>query len=250
VPSSGEIVVALLAACSALCCRPKSQLAGIAKPQLSVSLRNTVRVMVMSSEAPFTTSDCPLLAPDTRATLNDAPLQRLKGMQSSDDFAYNRDCLLELAGPLSSVPRDYPAASLRVWDDSTSWRWEVPAAFVPRSFEFAYPSQAVSKRGDRVALLWSPPTDDLDSTRIAFELLRKDARPGTGTPIRNPEIGGASLEFAIPSPGGPDEAWSGPGVLRLLGTNGVEPAREECPVESCSLNLDLEVPSLPITITD
>jgi len=245
-----NVAVAVLALCPLLGCRPKSSLGGIARPDLALYLGDTARVMVVAKDAPFSRNDCPLLAPDTRATINDVPLVRLRGIQASDDFAYNRNCLLELSAPRGSIPKSYPTALLRIWDDTTSWLFEVPTAFAQRSLELAYPGQAVSKRGDRIALAWSPPSDDLDPTRIAFELMHADGRPGSGTVIREPEISGASLELVIPAAAGPNDAWSGPALLRFLGTPGVHPALGPCPVDTCSVDLHFEVPSLPITITD
>jgi len=153
------------------------------------------------------------------------PLERQRGIQASDDFAYNRDCLLELSGPISSVPKASPDARLRIWDDTTSWRFEVPTGFAPRSFELAYPGEPISKRGDIVALVWSPPNDDLDPNWIAFELLRPDGMPGSGTAIRDPEISGAWIQSAIPAASEPNSSWTGPALLRFLGTLGVKPAQ-------------------------
>jgi hypothetical protein len=244
-----NVVIAVVAACASLGCRSKSQLAAIAKPQLSLSLLSTAKVMVVPSEAPFDKDDCPLLAPETRATLNDVPLVRQRGIHTGDDFAYNRDCILELSIPVGSIPRTQHGARLRIWDDATSWLFEVPTAFAPRSFELAYPTQAVSRRGAEVTLVWSTPSDDLDPTWIAFELMRADGEPGSGTTIRNPEIDGKFIRFTIPLAEG-QAAWSGPALLRFLGTPGVEPAQEQCPVDACSVELDFKVPSLPIQVAE
>ena len=202
--------------------------------------------MVISGERPWSRSDCPLLAAETRATLNDVPLERQRGMQASDDFAYNRDCLVEVSGPIGSISKTSPAASLRIWDETTSWRFEMPTAFAPRSFELAFPSQAVSKRGDMVALVWSQPSDDFDPSP-AFELMRADSEPGSGTVIREIETDGEVVEFTIPLASEAKSAWNGPALLRFAHPD-VEPAQGPCPVDTCHLDLHFAVPSLPITI--
>jgi len=247
------VVVVLIGECSAFGCRPKSHLADITRPRLNLYLgneENIARVMVIVGDRPWSRSDCPLLAPEARATLNDVPLERLRGIQASDDFAYNRDCLLELSASVSSLPKPHAAARLRIWDSTTSWLLELPNAIAPRSFGLEYPGQAISKRGDRVALVWSQPNDDLDPSQIAFELLREGSDPGSGTVISDPEISGASIQLAIPTVAEPDSAWSGPALLRFLGTASVKPEMGPCPVDTCHVDLNFSVPSVPITIAN
>jgi hypothetical protein len=241
--------VALVAVFSGLGCGPQSSLAALGKPQLALSLHDTARVTVIPGDAILGRGDCALLAPQTRATLNDVPLVRLRGVQTSDDFAYNRDCLVELAVPLSAVPRTDPGARLRLWDDSTSWLFEVPTAFAQRAFTFVDPSQAVAKRGDEIELFWSTPSDTLDPSLVAFELLRAEDKPGEGTAIREPDISGALVAFELPA-ATTGQAWSGPARLRFLGTQGVEPMHPACPVDTCSVDLAFEVPTLPLTLED
>jgi hypothetical protein len=100
-----------------------------------------------------------------------------------------------------------------------------------------------------LTLAWSPPSDELDPRWVGFELLRADGNPGSGARIADLKIRGASIELAIPTLAEPDGAWTGPALLRFLGPAAVEPAQGPCPVHACSVDLDFDVPSLPIAIT-
>ena len=93
------------------------------------------------------------------------------------------------------------------------------------------------------------PSDTLDPSLVAFELLRAEDKPGEGTAIREPYISGALVAFELPA-ATTGQAWSGPARLRFLGTQGVEPMHPACPVDTCSVDLAFEVPTLPLTLED
>jgi len=175
-------------------------------------------------------------------------LERMRGEQHSDDLAYNRDCIVEFTGSIDAIAKPSARASFRIWDDSGSWNFDLPTAFAPRSFALVSPNRPNIRRGEKILLQWSTPTDRLDRRWIGFELYRAGSAPGTGTAAEDVTINGADLSLTFPATSEGDKKWSGPGWLRFLGTPGVKPELLPCPVTSCSVTMDFAVPSLPVTV--
>jgi len=230
-------------------CGSKVKLAAIPSPYLSLYLPtqgDTVGLRILPHAR--LEDDCKLLAPDTRATLNGVALERMRGEQHSDDLAYNRDCIVEFTGSIDAIPKPSPRASFRIWDDSASWNFELPTAFAPRSFALVSPNRPNIRRGEKLSLKWSTPSDSLDRRWIGFELYRAGSAPGTGTAVQDVAINGADLSLTIPTTSESDKAWNGAGLLRFFGPEGVKPELKSCPVGSCSVTMDFSVPALPVTV--
>ncbi len=247
-----EIAGVMLALCVEVGCGSKVNLAKISNPHLSLYLptdSGRVVLSVVSATEPLPdTKKCELVARGARATLNGVPLKRERGQFASDDLAYNRDCSVEFTIPIASVPRTGDGATLQISDDSVTWTLELPTAFAPRTFTFRDASRQAVKRGSELSLRWSPPSDHLDPTWIALEIQRAGSEPGTGFVARDIKIDGAELSFRIPPTTAPSSAWSGPAWLRFLGTPGVKPKLGPCPVTSCSVTMQFDVPSLALTV--
>jgi hypothetical protein len=232
-------------------CAKETRLADIPRPSLSLFLPEppgTVQLRVLPDEKHINLEGpCNLLAPNARATLNGVSLKRLRGKHVGDDLRYDRDCIVEFEVAVDAIPKKGTGASLQISDDSATWTLEIPTAFAPRSIALVSPTDRVIRRGERVVVRWSPSNDRMDWRGIAFELLRPDSRPGTGTMVKNVEVRGEELSFT-PLPGDGEAPWRGPALLRFGGTYLVKPAFGACPVPSCSVTLALSVPSLALTI--
>jgi hypothetical protein len=159
-------------------------------------------------------------------------------------MAYDRDCIVEFGVPAEALLATGPRAVLEVADDSVTWRLEIPQAFAPRSFELVTPVDEIARRGERVTVRWSPSTDRIDRNAVAFELYRADAAPGTGAVIREIDVVDDTLSFTLPPRTGA-AAWSGPALLRVLGTFGIKPAISACPVHRCSVHVAFTVSPVP-----
>jgi hypothetical protein len=234
-------------------CAPKVRLVDIPEPALNLNIPEsggTAVVMVFSAKAPFGHGrPCKLPAPDAKATLNGVPLERRRGEYRSDDFGYDRDCIVELGVPAAAIRRTGPSVTLRLSDASTTWQLEVPTAFSPRSFTLVTPHDGVLRRGTRVVVKWSTPSDQIYVNGIGFELYRADLGPGSGTQVRDIDVRGEELSFTLrPSSG--DAAWAGPAFLRLLGPNHIDPAVTRCPVQTCNVGVHYVVPPVAVTVRE
>src|SRR5262245_11207691 len=241
----------VLPVCSHAGCASETRLADIPSPSVRLFLPEspgTIQLRVVPGvEHSNWEGPCKLPAPNARATLNGVSFKRLRGTHVGDDFKYDRDCIVEFEVAVDAIPKQGSGASLQISDDSATWTLEIPAAFAPRSFALVSPTDRIIRRGERVAVRWSPSNDTIDWRGIAFELHRPESRPGTGTMIKNIQVRGEELSFTA-LPGAGEAAWRGPALLRLGGTYSVKPALGACPVPSCSVTLSLSVPSLTVTL--
>lgn len=187
-----------------------------------------------------------MAAPDATATLNGVSLERQRGKYETGDLGYDRDCIVEFAAKRGTVPRTVSGALLRVSDDSVTWTLELPTAYSTRSISLETPADGVLHRGQRVVVRWSPADDQIDRRGIGFELYRSGDEPGTGAALREIEVRGNELSFTIPDRG--RQSWTGPGFLRFLGSDSVDPASKACPVEQCIVNMSFSVPSMAVTV--
>lgn len=209
----------------------------------------TVVVHVMPRESGLRTrGPCKLPAPNAKATLNGVSLERRRGKSASDDFAYDRDCIVEFAMSGANLPRTGAGAVLHLFDESASWTFELPKAFSQRSFTLAAPSNGVLHRGERVVVKWSPADDQIDARGVGFELYRSEAELGNGNVFRDIDVRGDELSFTIPAD--TRQPWQGRGSLRFLGYDSVKPASKGCPVEECVANVSFVAPPIAVSMED
>lgn len=194
-----------------------------------------------------TTGSCRLPAPDATATIDDVPLERLRGKHLGGDFTYDRDCIVEFGVAASAIRRTGSSASLRISDASATWSLQVASAFSPRTVTLIAEKPGTIRRAERVVLRWSPESDQLEARGVGFELLRAGAAPGSGITLRDTEIRANEVSFKLPAAAG-DSAWTGPGILRFVGYSTLALRTQRCPVDSCGVSVGFTVPSLAVTV--
>lgn len=242
----GLVIVAM----SSMGCTSKTPLADIPEPALSVSIPDAPRTAIVTvspgDETDWAGKSGKLLAANARATLNGVALTRRRGKSVADDFAYDRDCLVEFGATAEPIWKKGPGLSLEISDESATWKLELPTALAPRSF--ALLSSGPVRRGQRVALRWSPASDRFDTRVVGFEIYGASNGPGTGVVVHDIEVNEGELAFTVPLQR--EAVSSGPALLRVVGTTGIRPASGKCPLRECAVSVLYSVPPLPITLED
>lgn len=233
-------------------CSSPTRLADFPDPELTVRLSQEhreviVKIVPRRDVLPESESPCKLRAPKARATLNGVALTRQTGRREGNDRFYDLDCLVQFSAPGGAIPVTGNGATLVVEDGSTTWTFQIPEALTPRRLTIVSPADGIIRRGQDVAMQWSPASDRIGE--VEFELYGGELQPGKGMVIHQVAArGDGRLVFTLPAtiPSGlHGGAW-----LQLRGPAQVAPASGPCPVGSCSVSLWSSVPPVPMKLED
>jgi hypothetical protein len=222
--------------------------------------------------------DCPFPAPDATASLNGAPLKRMRGWVVGDEMAYYRDCIIELAFPgpmekqgrarsafpqniavpteiegVGSVPqaaRVSGPTTLRIEQSATSRVFTILDGFAPRTLVLVSPKDGVLAPGQTVTVRWQPATDRIAQDHVALSLQRRGRRvlsPDDVT-IKSAELSFQGNDITFTAPGTLPEALHGECEIQFLGSAWVKPGTGPCPVNRCDMEMIFDAPSVPVQV--
>jgi hypothetical protein len=186
-------------------------------------------------------------APAAQATVNGVALKRLVGKRVTDDRSYDHDCVVDFASIDGTLGKAGNGAVLRIEDGSAIWTVEVPDAFTSRAIALVSPAGGVIRRGQEVVLRWSPASDRMIGSEIAFALYGADRRAEKWIDMGKVHVrGGGQLAFTIPTTVPRD--LNGSVWLQFRGTANVHPSFGSCPVRTCTVSVSFNVPPVAVKL--